>query len=543
MLTDIEIANATNMQKINEVAKKISITEENIENFGKYKAKIDVKVTKKSEQSKLILVTAINPTPYGEGKTTTTIGLIDSLSTLGHNTIGALREPSLGPVFGMKGGACGGGYAQVVPMQDINLHFTGDLHAIGTANNLLCAMIDNHIKWGNELNIDASTIAIRRSLDMNERQLRYITSGLGGEVNGIPRDDGFDITVASEVMATFCLAKDIFDLKEKLGNIIIGYSFENKPITAREIGANGAMTALLKDAIKPNLVQTLEGNPVLIHGGPFANIAHGCNSLIATNVARELGDFVVTEAGFGADLGAEKFLNIKCQKTGIIPSVVVIVATIRAIKHNGDGILENGICNLEKHIKNIRNNFGQNVIVAVNKFNDDTQNELDFVTNFCDKLDVQSSICTSFAEGSKGGIDLAQKVVEISKTQSEKINFTYEITDNIQEKIEKICTKIYGAKSVIFLPKAEKMLTKINDLQLNNLPVCMAKTQYSFTDDAKKLGCPRDFEITIKDITISAGAGFVVAMAGNIIKMPGLPKKPSAIDIDIDQDGNIIGLF
>lgn len=559
MLSDIEIAKQSQIKDIREIAESINISEDDLELYGKNKAKVSFNAFKNSESKngKVILVTAINPTPAGEGKTTTTIGLADSLNSLGKNTIIAIREPSLGPVFGMKGGATGGGYAQVIPMEDINLHFTGDLHAIGSANNLLCALIDNHIKWGNELQIDPTTITFRRVIDMNERQLRNIVSGLGGKVNGVPREDGFDITVASEVMAIFCLVTDIFDLKEKLGKIIIGYSYDKKPITAKDLKANGAMTALLKDAIKPNLVQTIEGTPTFVHGGPFANIAHGCNSVIATNMARYFGDFVVTEAGFGADLGAEKFINIKCRQTGIVPSAVVLVATIRALKYNGGmrlsdlsqenlEMLEKGAENLYKHIENITQKFNLPLVVSINKFSTDSDNEIEFLLKSCKEKGVEIAICESFTKGSLGGLELAHKVTNIlENNQIDDINkiILYNNQETIKSKIMKIATEIYGATGVDFNSTASRQIKKLEKLGFADLPVCMAKTQYSLSNDPKKLGRPLGFKINVTEVTISAGAGFLVVSTGQIMKMPGLSKVPSAFEIDIDENGEIIGLF
>ncbi|MCT4585740.1 MAG: formate--tetrahydrofolate ligase [Peptostreptococcaceae bacterium] len=552
--TDIEIAQESKMKDIREIAKKIGLDEENIELYGKYKAKVDYNILKTIKpKAKLILTTAINPTPAGEGKTTTTIGVADALSSLGKNTIVALREPSLGPVFGVKGGAAGGGYAQVVPMEDINLHFTGDLHAIGVANNLLAAMLDNHIHQGNELNIDTRKILWRRVVDMNDRQLRNIVNGMGGKAHGVPREDGFDITVASEVMAAFCLSKDIVELKERLGNIIVAYSYEGKPVTARQLKADGAMTALLKDALKPNLVQTLEHTPAFIHGGPFANIAHGCNSLIATKMAMSLSDYVVTEAGFGADLGAEKFIDIKCKVGDLKPDAVIIVATIRALKYNGGvskndlsnkdlDALERGIPNLIKHIENITKVFKLNAVVAINEFPTDTKEEIDFVKAQCEKLNVEVSISKVWAEGSKGGIDLANKVLKLTQKES-NLEFVYDHNECIEGKIEKIVKKIYGGTGVEFSKNALKEIKNLDQLGYSHLPICMAKTQYSLSDDAKKLGRPTDFKITVRDIKICAGSGFIVALTGNIMKMPGLPKEPSAQKIDVDENGVIKGLF
>ena len=517
---------------------------------------MDYNVLKKSEskEAKMILVTAINPTPAGEGKTTTTIGTADALSRLGKNTIVALREPSLGPVFGVKGGAAGGGYAQVVPMEDINLHFTGDLHAIGAANNLLAAMVDNHIHQGNTLDIDVRRIVWRRAVDMNDRQLRKITNGLGGKGNGVPREDGFDITVASEVMAAFCLSSDIVDLKEKLAKIIVAYNRKGEPVTAGQINAQGAMAALLKDALKPNLVQTLEGTPAFIHGGPFANIAHGCNSLMATKMARHFADYVVTEAGFGADLGAEKFLNIKCRQAGFKPDAVIIVATVRALKHNG-GVakadlnkenlqaLEAGLPNLLKHVENITQVFGLPAVVAINKFPFDTEAELALVEEKCKELGVNVALSDVWAKGGAGGEDLANEVIRLIDDNETEFRYTYEDDMSIKEKIEAIATKIYGAEGVDYTGKVDKEIANLEKLGFGNLPICMAKTQYSLTDDPKKLGRPTGFKITASSITISAGAGFIVVSTGDIMKMPGLPKVPSAEKIDVDENGVISGLF
>ena len=554
--SDIQIAQEADIKDIREIGKKIGLEEDDLELYGKYKAKVDYKfLNEKKKDSKLILVTAINPTPAGEGKTTTTIGVSDALSRLDKNVLVALREPSLGPVFGIKGGAAGGGYAQVVPMEDINLHFTGDFHAIGAANNLLAAMIDNHIHQGNELSIDPRRITWRRAVDMNDRQLRYIVNGMGGKVNGVPREDGFDITVASEVMAAFCLANNIADLKEKLGNIIIGYTYSNEPVTARDLKANGAMAALLKDALKPNLVQTLEGTPAFIHGGPFANIAHGCNSIIATKMAMHFADYVVTEAGFGADLGAEKFLNIKCKMADIKPDAVIIVATVRALKYNG-GVkkedlnsenleaLEKGLPNLLKHVENITNVFGLPAVVAINKFSFDTDNEINLIKKKCGELGVNVALSEVWEKGGEGGIELANEVLKlIDENNNNNFRYCYDENDTIKEKIEKIATKIYGADGVDYTPNAEKEIANLERLGFSNLPICMAKTQYSLTHDMTKLGRPKDFRITVRQLTVSAGAGFIVALTGEIMKMPGLPKVPSAEKIDVDENGVISGLF
>lgn len=554
--SDIQIAQEADIKDIREIGKKIGLEEDDLELYGKYKAKVDYKfLNEKKKDSKLILVTAINPTPAGEGKTTTTIGVSDALSRLDKNVLVALREPSLGPVFGIKGGAAGGGYAQVVPMEDINLHFTGDFHAIGAANNLLAAMIDNHIHQGNELSIDPRRITWRRAVDMNDRQLRHIVNGMGGKVNGVPREDGFDITVASEVMAAFCLANNIADLKEKLGNIIIGYTYSNEPVTARDLKANGAMAALLKDALKPNLVQTLEGTPAFIHGGPFANIAHGCNSIIATKMAMHFADYVVTEAGFGADLGAEKFLNIKCKMADIKPDAVIIVATVRALKYNG-GVkkedlnsenleaLEKGLPNLLKHVENITNVFGLPAVVAINKFSFDTDNEINLIKKKCGELGVNVALSEVWEKGGEGGIELANEVLKlIDENNNNNFRYCYDENDTIKEKIEKIATKIYGADGVDYTPNAEKEIANLERLGFSNLPICMAKTQYSLTHDMTKLGRPKDFRITVRQLTVSAGAGFIVALTGEIMKMPGLPKVPSAEKIDVDENGVISGLF
>ncbi|MFR6311617.1 formate--tetrahydrofolate ligase [Anaerofustis stercorihominis] len=553
--SDIEIAQEAKMEDIREVAKRIGLSEDDIELYGKYKAKVDYNVLKRTEdkKGKLILTTAINPTPAGEGKTTTTIGVSDAIRRLGHNTIMALREPSLGPVFGIKGGAAGGGYAQVVPMEDINLHFTGDLHALTAANNLLAAMIDNHIQQGNELNIDTRRIVWRRAIDMNDRQLRNIVCGLGGKVNGTPREDGFDITVASEVMAIFCLANNITDLKERLGNIVAAYNMDGNPVTARDLKANGAMATLLKDALKPNLVQSLEGTPAFIHGGPFANIAHGCNSVIATKMARHFCDYVVTEAGFGADLGAEKFLDIKCRLADLKPDAVIIVATVKALKYNG-GVsknelgeenleaLEKGLPNLLKHVDNIKNVFGLPCVVAINKFVNDTEAEISLIENKCKELGVNVVLSEVWEKGGKGGEDLAKEVIRLCDEEN-NFKFSYDTDLSIKEKIEAIAKKVYGADGVDFLPKAKKEMDNFEKLGFGNMPICIAKTQYSLSDDPTKLGKPEGFRITIKDMTVSAGAGFIVALAGDVMKMPGLGKEPAAFKIDVDENGKISGLF
>ena len=555
MMSDIEIAQNTEMKNINEIAKVAGIDKKYIEQYGNYKAKIDLSLLENLNKKigKLILVTAINPTPAGEGKTTTTIGLADSLKKLGKNVVVALREPSLGPVFGIKGGATGGGYAQVVPMEDINLHFTGDFHAIGSANNLLAAMLDNHIYQGNSLNIDPTKITWKRCVDMNDRQLRFVQDGLGGEKNGVPRADGFDITVASEVMAVFCLATSMKDLKARLSKLIVGYTYEDKPVTAGDLKAEGAMTALLKDAFKPNLVQTLEHTPAIVHGGPFANIAHGCNSVIATKMAMKLGDFAVTEAGFGADLGAEKFLDIKCRLAGLKPSAVVIVATIRALKMHGGvnkedlnmenlATLEKGIPNLLRHIHNIKDVYKLPAVVALNKFPTDTQEEIDFVVNKCKELGVKAVLSDVWAKGSNGGLELAKEVMNLCNEEN-NFEYSYELEDCIKNKIEKIVKKIYGGSGVKFTSDAEEQINCLTDLGFSKLPVCIAKTQYSFSDDMTKLGAPENFEVTVRDIKVSAGAGFIVALTGSIMTMPGLPKIPAAEKIDVLPNGKIIGLF
>lgn len=555
-LSDIEIAQQCKPMHITEIAKKAHIDEKYIEQYGNYKAKIDPQLLKETDRKngKLILVTAITPTPAGEGKTTTTIGLADGLARLGKDVTVALREPSLGPVFGIKGGAAGGGYAQVVPMEDINLHFTGDFHAIGAANNLLAAMLDNHIQQGNALGIDVKKITWKRCVDMNDRQLRYVVDGLGGRVNGTPREDGFDITVASEIMAVFCLATSISDLKERLSKIIVGYTYDDKPVTAGDLHAQGAMTALLKDAIKPNLVQTLEGTPAFVHGGPFANIAHGCNSVMATQMALKMGDYTVTEAGFGADLGAEKFLDIKCRMAGLVPDAVVIVATVRALKMHGGldkkelatediSALEKGIPNLLRHVSNIKNVYRLPCVVAVNRFPTDTDNEINFIIEKCRELGVNTVLSTVWAEGGKGGEALAKEVIRLC--DEEKGNFTFSYGDelSITEKVEAIVKKVYGGKGINLLPNAKKQIAQLEGLGFGKLPVCIAKTQYSFSDDPTKLGAPEDFTVTVKNVKVSAGAGFIVVLTGDIMTMPGLPKKPAAENIDVDENGKIIGLF
>ena len=554
VLSDIEIANAAELEPIKDVAARINIPEDKLIPYGNYKAKIETDMNfKKENEGKLILVTAISPTPAGEGKTTTSIGLADGLRKIGKKSVIALREPSLGPVFGVKGGAAGGGYAQVIPMEDINLHFTGDFHAITSAHNLLAAMLDNHIHHGNELGIDVRRINYKRVMDMNDRQLRHIVNGLHGKVNGTPREDGFDITVASEIMAILCLSVNIEDLKDRLGNIIIGYSYDGKAITARDLKANGAMAALLKDAIKPNLVQTLEGTPAFVHGGPFANIAHGCNSIIATKLALEYGDYAITEAGFGADLGAEKFLDIKCRYADIEPNAVVIVATVRALKMHGgvakDDLepenleaLRNGFENLERHIDNIKNVYNLNPVVAVNQFPTDTQAETDLLIELCEKLGVKCALSEVWAKGGDGAIQLAEYVVEAAEKPS-KLEFAYDLEDSIEDKVNTIVQKVYRGNGAKFSAKAKRAIREINELGLSNLPICMAKTQYSFTDNPKSMGAPTDFDISISEVRLSAGAKFIVVLTGSIMTMPGLPKRPSAENINIDSNGNITGLF
>ncbi len=555
MKSDIEIAQSASMLPIAKVAEKIGLSYENINQYGNYKAKVDITKTKslKDKKGKLILVTAINPTPAGEGKTTTSIGLADSLKSLDKDVILALREPSLGPVFGMKGGAAGGGYAQVVPMEDINLHFTGDLHAIGATNNLLAALIDNHIYQGNQLNIDPRRITWKRCVDMNDRQLRFITDGLGGRINGTPREDGFDITVASEIMAIFCLASSLSDLKDRLSKIVVGYTFKNEPVTVKQLGCQGALATLLKEAINPNLVQTLEHTPCLIHGGPFANIAHGCNSVIATKLGTKLCDYVITEAGFGADLGAEKFLDIKCGMNDLTPSAVVIVATIRALKHHGGAKkdelgtenlsqLETGLSNLKRHIENIKQNFNLPCVVALNSFPTDTKNEQDLVMDYCEKLNTPCSLSEVFSKGSEGGTDLASKVLDVLD-ENAKISFTYDDSMNIKEKIKAVCTKIYRANDVTFSKSSLNTIKLLEEYGYNNLKICIAKTQYSFSDNPSLLAAPTDFSMNVREIRLSAGAGFAVVIMGDIMTMPGLPKVPAALNIDIDEDGKISGLF
>lgn len=554
--SDIEIAQEAVAQDIRDIAKKINLSEDDIELYGKYKAKIDYNVLDRTEdrRGKLILTTAINPTPAGEGKTTTSIGVADALAKLGKNVITALREPSMGPVFGVKGGAAGGGYAQVIPMEDINLHFTGDMHAIGAANNLLAAMLDNHVYQGNDLNINPKRITWRRCVDMNDRQLRNVVDGLGKKVDGVTREDGFDITVASEIMATFCLSNNIGELKEKLGDIVVAYTYDGKPVTARDLGANGAMAAVLKDALKPNLVQTLEGTPAIIHGGPFANIAHGCNSIIATKMALHMSDYVVTEAGFGADLGAEKFLDIKCRKAGIKPDAVVIVATVRALKYNG-GVpkdqlneenleaLEAGLPNLLKHIENITQVYKLPAVVAINRFPLDTEAELKLVEDKCNELGVNVALSEVWAKGGEGGLEVAKEVLKLIDEGDNKFEYCYDDDMSIKDKLNAIATRIYGADGVDYTAEANKQIEELEDLGFGKLPVCVAKTQYSLSDDQTKLGRPSGFRINVREANVSAGAGFIVVLTGAIMKMPGLPKQPAALRIDVDEKGVISGLF
>lgn len=554
--SDIEIAQEAVAQDIRDIAKKINLSEDDIELYGKYKAKIDYNVLDGTEdrKGKLILTTAINPTPAGEGKTTTSIGVADALAKLGKNVITALREPSMGPVFGIKGGAAGGGYAQVIPMEDINLHFTGDMHAIGAANNLLAAMLDNHVYQGNELNINPKRITWRRCVDMNDRQLRNVVDGLGKKVDGVTREDGFDITVASEIMATFCLSNNIGELKEKLGDIVVAYTYDGKPVTARDLGANGAMAAVLKDALKPNLVQTLEGTPAIIHGGPFANIAHGCNSIIATKMALHMSDYVVTEAGFGADLGAEKFLDIKCRKAGIRPDAVVIVATVRALKYNG-GVpkdqlneenleaLEAGLPNLLKHIENITQVYKLPAVVAINRFPLDTEAELKLVEDKCNELGVNVALSEVWAKGGEGGLEVAKEVLKLIDQADNQFEYCYDDDMSIKDKLNAIATRIYGADGVDYTAEANKQIKELEDLGFGKLPVCVAKTQYSLSDDQTKLGRPSGFRINVREANVSAGAGFIVVLTGAIMKMPGLPKQPAALRIDVDEKGVISGLF
>ena len=556
-MTDIEIAQAAKAEPIDSIAERAGIAPEYLEHYGRYKAKVSLSLLGEKERSpdgKLILVTAINPTPAGEGKTTTTVGLADALRRIGKNSVVALREPSLGPVFGVKGGAAGGGYAQVIPMEDINLHFTGDFHAIGAANNLLAAMLDNHIYQGNALNIDPRRITWRRAVDMNDRQLRFITDGLGGRVNGVPREDGFDITVASEVMAVLCLAGSLSDLKARLSRMVVGYTYDEKPVTAGDLKAAGAMAALLKDALKPNLVQTLEGTPAFVHGGPFANIAHGCNSVIATRMALKLGDYAVTEAGFGADLGAEKFFDIKCRAARLRPDAVVVVATVRALKHHGGAAkdalgredldaLRAGMPNLLRHVENIREVYGLPCVVAINRFPTDTSSELELVERLCGELGVRAVLSEVWGRGGKGGEALAREVVRLCAEETGDFRFAYDSDDSLRAKIEAVAHRVYRAENVSFTALAERELAQLEALGFGSLPVCMAKTQYSFSDDAKKLGAPEGFTLTVRKLRVSAGAGFVVALTGDIMTMPGLPKSPAAERIDVDENGVISGLF
>mgnify|MGYP004674014433 FL=1 len=556
MLTDIEIAKQADIKPISDIAEKLGISADELEFYGKYKAKLPLSLLKKyenKEDGKLILVTAINPTPAGEGKTTVTVGLGEAMNRIGKKAVIALREPSMGPVFGIKGGAAGGGYAQVIPMEDINLHFTGDMHAITAANNLLCAIIDNHIQQGNELRIDPRRILFKRCLDMNDRALRNVVIGLGGKVNGVPREDGFMITVASEIMAILCLSSGIKDLKDRLGSILTAYTYDGTPVYARDLNAVGSMAALLKDAIKPNLVQTLENTPALMHGGPFANIAHGCNSVTATRLALKLGDYCITEAGFGADLGAEKFLDIKCRCAGLKPSCVVIVATIRALKYNG-GVpktelskentvaLKNGIVNLETHIENMRK-YGLPVVVAINRFATDTEAEIETIEAFCKEKDVPVSLTEVFARGGEGGKELAEKVVKTIETKEAHFKPIYDEKLSIKEKLNVLAKEIYRAGDVVFTSNAEKAISEIEKLGKDKLPICVAKTQYSLSDNPQKLGSPKGFTLTVRDVRLSAGAGFIVALTGDIMTMPGLPKQPAAYKIDVDDDGNVSGLF
>ena len=555
-LSDIEIAQQCTMRPIGQIAEKAHIEDKYLEQYGRYKAKVDLSLLKDSPRSegKLVLVTAITPTPAGEGKTTTTIGLADGLRRIGKEAVVAMREPSLGPVFGVKGGACGGGYAQVVPMEDINLHFTGDIHAIGAANNLLAAMLDNHIQQGNALGIDVRRITWKRCLDMNDRQLRFIVDGMGGRANGVPREDGFDITVASEIMAVLCLAGSITDLKERLGCIVVGYTFAGQPVTCSQLHAEGAMTALLKEAIKPNLVQTLEGTPAFVHGGPFANIAHGCNSVLATRMALRSGEYAITEAGFGADLGAEKFLDIKCRAAGLSPAAVVVVATVRALKMHGGlpknalnhedlAALEKGVPNLLRHVSNIKNVYKLPCVVAVNKFPTDTDTEVAFIIEKCKALGVNVVLSNVWAEGGKGGEALAREVVRLCEEEKGDFSFSYELDASIEEKLTTVVRRIYGGEGISILPAAQKQIAELTALGFDKLPVCIAKTQYSFSDDPSKLGAPEGFTVTIKNVKVSAGANFLVALTGDIMTMPGLPKSPAAERIDVDENGVISGLF
>lgn len=555
-LSDIEIAQSTKLEHISRIAEKAGIPEEYVEQYGRYKAKIDPEFLKKADgpDGKLVLVTAITPTSAGEGKTTTTIGLSDGLARIGKKVTVALREPSLGPVFGIKGGAAGGGYAQVVPMEDINLHFTGDFHAIGAANNLLAAMLDNHIHQGNALGIDPGKITWKRCVDMNDRQLRFIVDGCGGRSNGVTREDGFDITVASEIMAVFCLSNSITDLKERLSRIIVGYTYDDKPVTAGQLNAVGAMTALLKDALKPNLVQTLEGTPAFVHGGPFANIAHGCNSVVATKTALKMGDYTVTEAGFGADLGAEKFLDIKCRVAGLKPDAVVIVATVRALKMHGGldkkslatedlEALGRGVPNLLRHVSNIKNVYGLPCVVAVNRFPQDTDREIEYIIEKCRELGVNTVLSTVWAEGGKGGEALAREVVRLCEEEKGDFRFSYDLDESIEEKINDVVKKVYGGAGVIITPAARKQIDRLTALGFDKLPICVAKTQYSFSDDPTLIGAPEGFKVTVRNVKVSAGAGFVVVLTGDIMTMPGLPKVPAAEKIDVDENGRISGLF
>ncbi|WP_027868660.1 formate--tetrahydrofolate ligase [Eubacterium sp. AB3007] len=555
--SDIEIAQATEMQEIGQIAEKLGIGEEHLEKYGKYKAKLDYSLMREKgneKDGKLILVTAISPTPAGEGKTTTSVGLSDAMNKLGKKTVVCLREPSMGPVFGIKGGAAGGGYAQVIPMEDINLHFTGDMHAIGAANNLIAAIIDNHIQQGNKLRIDARTITWRRAMDMNDRQLRHIVDGLSGKANGVPRDDGFEITVASEIMAILCLAQDIEDMKERIASIVVGYNFDDQPVTVGELEVEGAVAALLKDALKPNLVQTLEHNPAFIHGGPFANIAHGCNSLIATRTALKLADYVVTEAGFAADLGAEKFVDIKCRKGGLRPDACVLVATVRALKYHG-GVgknhlneenleaLEKGMPNLLQHLSNIQNEYGLPTVVALNAFPTDTEAEISLVQEMCREQGADVVLSEVWAKGGEGGVALAEEVLRLVEEGKNDFHYVYPLDLPIKDKIDMIARKIYHADSVVYELKASKAIRRLEENGYGNLPICMAKTQFSFSDDASLLGAPRGFEITVTEVKVNAGAGFIVAKTGTIMTMPGLPKVPAAEKIDVDNEGRITGLF
>ncbi len=555
-LSDIEIARQCSPLPISEIAEAANVDEKYLEMYGRNKAKVDLSFLKEStrKDGKLVLVTAITPTPAGEGKTTTTIGLADGLRKIGKKSVVALREPSLGPVFGIKGGAAGGGYAQVIPMEDINLHFTGDFHAIGAANNLLAAMVDNHIQQGNSLGIDPRRITWKRCVDMNDRQLRHVVDGLGGRMDGTPREDGFDITVASEVMAVLCLADSLTDLKVRLSNIIVGYTYENEPVTCGQLKAQGAMAALLKDAIKPNLVQTLEGTPAFVHGGPFANIAHGCNSVLATKMARKAGEYAITEAGFGADLGAEKFLDIKCRKAGLVPDAVVLVATVRALKMHGGltkdmlknedlDALQKGIPNLLRHLDNIQNVYNLPCVIAINRFPTDTDAEIKAVLDACQSRGARAVLSTVWADGGNGGTELAEAVVSLCDEEHGAFRFAYESEMDLQDKINQVVQKIYGGTRAIFTPQAEKQLARIKDMGFSHLPVCIAKTQYSFSDDPTKRGAPSDFEITVREVKVAAGAGFVVVKTGDIMTMPGLPRVPAAESIDIDENGSITGLF